>query len=193
MTNFLKTASGATEKQRAENVFGNHTLCIVSDKPETDNESEAKPILTRFTRMSIVLYDNTGEKPVIKGQKIYDIKNDKDETTFVIHIWNLMDKYKTNLVTYGGRSFIIPRMRMISMRDGLKCNWLNTAGDKWTSFATKFNPTYHADMMEILSDYGQNTLMSFDEMIGFLNIENNENKSIMLHEAYVKWKVFAGK
>lgn len=164
-------------------------LCIVSKRPETIEGEEQKPILTPFEQVNITMFKENSDGSSIQGTKTYN--NSKiSETVMVSEIWGLMDKYRPKLVTYGGRSFIIPRMRLISMRDNLKCNWLNHAGDKWQNFSTRYNATYHADMMDILSEFtGGNMLMSIDEAFNFLLKDENKDidPSHKLYQVYQKW------
>lgn len=185
MVNLIKPAKKVETEQDNNDNF---VLCIVSKRPEVIEGEEQKPILTPFEQVNITMFKENSDGSTIQGTKTYT--NKVSETVMVSEIWGLMDKYRPKLVTYGGRSFIIPRMRMISMRDNLKCNWLNHAGDKWQNFGTRYNATYHADMMDILSEFtGGNMLMSIDEAFDFLLTDKNKDidPSHKLYQVYQKW------
>lgn len=74
------------------------------------------------------------------------------------------------LVSFNGRGFDVPVLKYRAMAHGLACPRWFREGDKWNNYDTRYSPTYHCDLLEVLSDFGASARCSMDEVAASLNL-----------------------
>jgi len=92
------------------------------------------------------------------------------EKELVEGFFGLIQSRAPQLVSYNGRGFDVPVLKHRAMVNGVACPRWFTEGDKWTNYDTRFNSTYHMDLMEVLSDYGASARCSMDEIAAVLGV-----------------------
>ena len=126
--------------------------------------------------------------------------------------WQLIDRESPRLVTWNGKGFDLPVLKLRSMIHGLRAGCLYSAGDKWANYTTKFAPDWHCDLMEQLSDYRATTALKLNEIAAGLGIplKPASGKDVgammiddvrayceadvgILFAAYLRWQVLTGR
>lgn len=92
------------------------------------------------------------------------------EKELVEGFFGLIQSRAPQLVSYNGRGFDVPVLKHRAMVHGISCPRWFTEGDKWTNYDTRYNSTYHMDLMEVLSDYGASARCSMDEIAAVLGV-----------------------
>lgn len=89
--------------------------------------------------------------------------NDSEET-LIEGFLNIIEKRAPQLVSFNGRGFDVPVLKYRAMVHNLSCPRWFTEGDKWKNYDTRFDSTYHLDLLEVLSDYGASARCSIHEI-----------------------------
>ncbi|HEX2859710.1 MAG TPA: 3'-5' exonuclease [Alphaproteobacteria bacterium] len=58
------------------------------------------------------------------------------------------------LVSFNGRGFDLPVLKLRALKHGVNAAWLFQSGDKWSNYGSRFDNTWHADLADVLADYG---------------------------------------
>jgi len=78
--------------------------------------------------------------------------------------FGLIEKRAPQIVSFNGRGFDVPVLKYRAMVHGLSCpRWFNE-GDKWNNYDARYSPTYHLDLLEVLSDFGASARCSMHEV-----------------------------
>jgi hypothetical protein len=67
------------------------------------------------------------------------------------------------VVTWNGKGFDLPVLRLRAMMHGLSAEPWFTRGDKWNGYTQRYAPDWHCDLMDQLADYGAHAKMSLQE------------------------------
>ena len=182
------------------------TKQIVTQADNNEKETTPaflKPVHQEITHMGFVLaklYD-TGQIEVQECRA--GGKEGVTEKALLSSFWSSFEKWKPTMVTFNGRGHIVPVLRFASMRHDLTAEYINKAGDKWSNYGSRYNPTMHLDMMDILSDQNGSIFPSLEEVAIASNIPFNitpemslrdsvVEKSSLVFQIFLKWKLFKG-
>lgn len=127
---------------------GNQSLKIfvtfqVSPDVETDN---ASPLLNALTSVEIAVMQNDGEVEYLTfGTEGEAIKK-------LLELINSCEN--PQVITYLGRQYLFPRVQVVALRDKIKRGLFAATGNRYASFQTRFNPLYHLDISDTLSNFG---------------------------------------
>ncbi len=58
------------------------------------------------------------------------------------------------LVSFNGRGFDLPVLKLRALKYGIDANWLFNSGDKWSNYGSRYDNTWHVDLADVLADYG---------------------------------------
>lgn len=94
--------------------------------------------------------------------------NDREEV-MVDKLLSHINKDNKRLVTYNGRTFELPLLRLRAMRHGIPYG-LDFAGTKWDNYDSRYSHGYHADVADILSRYGASKMTRLGEVAALLNL-----------------------
>jgi predicted PolB exonuclease-like 3'-5' exonuclease len=85
------------------------------------------------------------------------------EAAMLQAFWKRLERDKPRIVTWNGRGFDIPVLLLRSMIHGVEGAHWHTAGDKWSGYRKRFEPEWHCDLMDVLSDYRATTSLGLQE------------------------------
>jgi 3'-5' exonuclease len=77
-----------------------------------------------------------------------------DEPRLLQAWWRHFGGRKARVVTWNGRGFDLPVLRLRAMVHGLSAASWSQGPGKWDSYAQRYAPDWHCDLMEQISDYG---------------------------------------
>ncbi len=92
------------------------------------------------------------------------------EQELVAAFFQLIESRAPQLVSFNGRGFDVPVLKYRAMAHGIACPRWFTQGDKWTNYDSRYNPTYHCDLLEVLSDFGASARCSMDEVAAVFGV-----------------------
>jgi len=58
------------------------------------------------------------------------------------------------LVSYNGRGFDVPVVKVRALKHGVPLPWLFMAGDKWSNYGSRYDVTWHMDLADAMTDFG---------------------------------------
>ena len=75
------------------------------------------------------------------------------------------------LVSFNGRGFDLPVIKLRAMHHELVAGWLFQRGDKWSNYTSRYDQIWHIDMADTLTDFGAARGMpKLDEVCTLLNL-----------------------
>ena len=86
-----------------------------------------------------------------------------DERRLLQGYWQRFARQNARVVTWNGRGFDLPVLRLRAMMYGVSADAWFTRGTKWDSYTQRYAPDWHCDLMDQLSDYGASTKLGLDE------------------------------
>jgi 3'-5' exonuclease len=89
---------------------------------------------------------------------------DWNEERLLSKFWEYFTENKPRLITWNGKGFDLPVLRLRAMRYGISARSWYQCGTKWENYGQRFAPEWHCDVMEQLSDYRACAMMSLDEI-----------------------------
>lgn len=99
---------------------------------------------------------------------------DRSEREILAGFWHMVDKQKPRVVTWNGRSFDAAVLKQRSLVHGLTAyNWHRT--DPRFGYDYRFQPNWHCDLMDVLSDYGASPRLGLDETAQALGLPGKWN------------------
>lgn len=81
-------------------------------------------------------------------------RGDSPERDLLAGFWSRFDRSRPRVVTWNGRGFDLPVLRLRAFVHGLRASGWYTAGDKWDNYRVRYAEERHCDLMESLGDYG---------------------------------------
>ncbi len=91
-----------------------------------------------------------------------DVKSSERE--LLEGFFGLIAKRAPRLVSFNGRGFDIPVLKYRAMAHELSCPRWFDEGSRYDNYSSRFSTVYHADLLEVLSDYGASARCSLDEV-----------------------------
>lgn len=95
---------------------------------------------------------------------------DSSEEELIRGFFKWCEKYKPRFVSFNGRTFDMPVLRYRAMKYGVAAPWFYNMGDKWNSYTQRYSIDWHADLLEILSDFGASARIRLNEICALLNL-----------------------
>lgn len=111
----------------------------------------------------------------IGGEEVYEFvrlesnKSD-DESEIVNGFFKYFDKVMPRLVSYNGRGYDLPVLKYRAMKYGVQANALNDKSNKWENYTSRYSTEYHADLADMLSDYGASARCKMNEVCSILGL-----------------------
>lgn len=62
--------------------------------------------------------------------------------------------HRPRIVTYNGRSFELPLLKMRCLHHKIPCGVLWLTGDKYDNYDSRYTSTWHVDMMDVMASHG---------------------------------------
>lgn len=148
---------------------------------EGDISEDTKPLLVKMNGLAYIRHDRSGHE-ISSGV----VNGEVDVAKFIFE--TLGRPNRPRLVTYGGRTLLLPRLRLIAMREGINGHDYLTAGDRWNGYEKRFSQVYHVDLMEVLSMDGATQSLSLNEALSFMGIEAENEPEKLLKGVYTLFR-----
>lgn len=160
-----------------------HLLCLdIETIPDADlipegwpEDKMPKPLWHKVVAISVV--SARIEKDEFDGPETYIIEECRsggdaswDEPMLLRSFWRFFEDQVPRLVTWNGRGFDVPVLRLRSMIYGIPTPVWYQSGDKWSAYHSRYSGDWHCDLMEQLADFGATTRLGLEELsnaIGF--------------------------
>ncbi len=96
---------------------------------------------------------------------------DDDEKALLAGFFGMIEKRRPRLVTFNGRGFDLPVLKLRAMAHGLSCPAWFSAGDKpWQGYTKRYDLDFHLDLMEALTDFGAIGRMRLHEVAAVFGV-----------------------
>ncbi|KAB1080549.1 3'-5' exonuclease [Methylobacterium soli] len=93
-----------------------------------------------------------------------------DEARLLRAFWRFFSGKRYRVVTWNGRSFDMPTLLVRSMMHGIDASAWYRRGTRWEGYASRFAPDWHADLMDVLSEYGASARLTLEEAAALLGL-----------------------
>lgn len=110
-----------------------------------------------------------------RGQEAYHLRELRsggepgfDEKQLLEGFFQYFERLKPRLVSFNGRGFDLPVLKYRAMVHGVAAPWLYEAGDKWSSYQSRYAADWHCDLLDVLSDYGASARVKLNEVCAAL-------------------------
>lgn len=77
-----------------------------------------------------------------------------DERTLLAEWLEFGARDPLRLVSFNGRGFDLPVVKLRSLKHQLRAGWLFQRGDKWSNYSSRYDMVWHIDMADVLADFG---------------------------------------
>jgi len=95
---------------------------------------------------------------------------DSDESAMLHSMVPWLDKVRPRFVTYNGRSFEIPLLKLRCLRHKVQCGFFLASGDKYDNYDSRYSSNWHCDMMDVLSGHGAARFLKLREACALANL-----------------------
>jgi len=68
--------------------------------------------------------------------------------------FQFIDRHRPRMVSYNGRGFDLPVLRHRAMKHAITAGVFHATDNKWENYTSRYAKDWHADLQEILSDFG---------------------------------------
>ena len=139
--------------------------------PDWPEDKFPKPIWHRMVAVSFVEArierNGSGERYIVEccrsgGEASYD------ERQLLQGYWQHFARQNARIVTWNGRGFDLPVLRLRAMMYGVSADAWFTRGTKWDSYTHRYAPDWHC--MGQLSDYGASTKLGLARRLSPLGL-----------------------
>ena len=86
------------------------------------------------------------------------------ERELIEGFFSYIDQAQPRLVSYNGRSFDLPVLKYRAMVHGLSAPRFFDTSNKWENYTQRYADAWHADLLEVLSDFGASARVRMDEV-----------------------------
>lgn len=97
-------------------------------------------------------------------------KEDYTEAQLLRAFWAWFPRSRPRVVTWNGRKFDIPVLKIRAMVHGVPADHWHTAGDKWTGYGKRYDPSWHCDLGDVMSDFGASRMFGLDLMASAIGL-----------------------
>ena len=88
----------------------------------------------------------------------------RPERQILSKFWDYFSGLDARVVTWNGKAFDLPVLRVRSMMYGISAGPWFTRGSRWENYTQRYAPDWHCDLMEQLSDYRSCGSMSLSDI-----------------------------
>jgi 3'-5' exonuclease len=158
------------------------------------------------------------------GVERYIVKNCRsggevhyDEQLLLKGFWHRFGKVKPRVVTWNGRGFDLPVLRLRAMMYGIQAASWFQSGDKWSGYTQRYQPDWNCDLMEQVADYGAGQRIGLQDIADMIGLPGKigghgsevadmmargeiekvrsycESDCLNLFVAYVRWALLTGR
>ncbi|MGU3420746.1 3'-5' exonuclease [Methylobacterium sp. D54C] len=89
---------------------------------------------------------------------------DWDEARLLGSFWRRFGKRMPRVVSWNGRGFDMPVLRLRAMLHGIPADGWYGGGTRYENYTQRFAADWHCDLMEMLSDHGACSRMGLDDV-----------------------------
>ena len=143
---------------------------------------------------------------------------DYDEERILRGFWQRFGKVRPRVISWNGRGFDLPVLRLRAMLYGIQAAAWFQLGDKWTNYGQRYQPDWHCDLMEQVSDYGAGQRIGLQDISNMLGLPGKagfghgsevadmmargevekvraycETDTLNLYIAYIRWALLTGR
>ena len=140
--------------------------CYFLEKTDGKNDFPRQP----FHQIVAISYAHLIAEPGEEGMELVVRRiasggeTSSSEAELLDGFFGLIEKRAPKIVSFNGRGFDVPVLKYRAMIHSLACpRWFNE-GDKWKNYDTRYDASYHLDLLEVLSDYGASARCSMHEV-----------------------------
>lgn len=87
-----------------------------------------------------------------------------DERRLLQAFWRYFGELRPRVVSWNGRSFDMPVLRLRAFMYGIPADPWYTLGDRWSGYTQRFAQEWHCDLMEQLADHGAATKLGMQDV-----------------------------
>ena len=96
-------------------------------------------------------------------------RQDRTEAAMLADFWKAFGHYQPRLLTWNGRGFDVPVLRMRSLKHLVTTPWFTLGQNKFESYAYRY-ANWHVDLMDVMSDYGGTQRLALDPTAAALGL-----------------------
>jgi hypothetical protein len=111
---------------------------------------------------------------MVDGQETYHFRrlgcigqegeNWDDEKALLSQWLDFGTREPLRLISFNGRNFDIPVIKLRTLLHQLQAGWLFQRGDKWSNYNSRYDMVWHVDLADVMSDFGSFRGMKLDEV-----------------------------
>lgn len=122
-----------------------------------------KVVAISFVEARIEYPQSGGERYLVEccrtgGEASYD------ERQLLHAYWRHFTRRRARIVTWNGKGFDLPVLRLRAMMHGIPAEAWFTRGTKWESYTQRYASDWHCDLMEQLADYGASAKLAMEDV-----------------------------
>jgi predicted PolB exonuclease-like 3'-5' exonuclease len=98
---------------------------------------------------------------LLDGQESYHLRRlgcmgeEADDERQLLERWlEFGAREPLRLISFNGRGFDVPVIKLRALHHGLAAGWLFQRGDKWSNYTSRYDQIWHVDMADTLTDFG---------------------------------------
>jgi predicted PolB exonuclease-like 3'-5' exonuclease len=95
---------------------------------------------------------------------------DWDERRLLEAWWSYLSRTHARVVTWNGRGFDLPVLRLRALLHGLSAATWFRSGGRYEGYHHRYSEDWHCDLMEVLADHGASARMGLDDMAHALGL-----------------------
>jgi predicted PolB exonuclease-like 3'-5' exonuclease len=97
-------------------------------------------------------------------------KVEASEYELVYGFFTMISNKLPRLVSFNGKTFDIPVLKYRALKHKISIPKYYNAGDKWSSYSSKYGHDWHCDLIDALSDYGSSSRVKLNEVCAMFGI-----------------------
>jgi predicted PolB exonuclease-like 3'-5' exonuclease len=150
-------------------------LILAKHKAQSSTGSDfPRPSFHKIVAVGCLLAD----VELTDGQESYHLRRlgcigeeGDDERTLLERWLEFGAREPLRLVSFNGRGFDVPVIKLRALHHGLPAGWLFQRGDKWSNYTSRYDQIWHVDMADTLTDFGAaRSLPKLDEVCTLANL-----------------------
>jgi predicted PolB exonuclease-like 3'-5' exonuclease len=114
-------------------------------------------------------YDDN-RKEIYTLRRLGCVGEGDDERKLLADLLDFGAKEPLRLVSFNGRGFDLPVIKIRSLAHGLSAEWLFQSGDKWSNYSSRYDMVWHVDMADVLADFGATRPCKLDEVCTLIGL-----------------------
>ncbi|AWU98100.1 ribonuclease H-like domain-containing protein [Azospirillum ramasamyi] len=126
--------------------------------PDTDPAAFPKLPYHRVVAVSFVEAEIVREDAEHEWYRVTGVRSggreDYTEAQILKEFWRWFADWRPRVVTYNGRGFDLPLLKLRALFHGVAADTWYKAGDRWSTHGQRYSADWHCDLYDVLSDYG---------------------------------------